>query len=237
MPLQEWLEVLPESGKGANPAERGQSSRKAKGNRDELLAKYPWLEKLWDDGKPGLFAGEAKEKKSSASTGGFDAGDDDSGANLVDDEEIEVLWDELHRYRSNLAAAALSAPGDSDFMTTCLGGKWTKEHKGVDADAVRGHARGESAVTFCEARGVNKSKRFEISVYTFGHAAVFARAWCHRMQYFFNLACEAEDYMCGFSLEQISAYEAPTEFTAAAQALGHERACSRAAAQIRELFL
>ena len=57
------------------------------------------------------------------------------------------------------------------------------------------------------------------------------------MQHFFNLACEANDYRCEFTWEQISAYEEPTEFAAAALALAHERACSTATAQIRELFL
>ena len=68
----------------------------------------------------------------------------------------------------------------------------------MDADAVRGYARSSDAIKFTDARGMFQSYRCEIDLYTFEHAAAYCRAWCHRMQYFFNLALAAGDFNCIF---------------------------------------
>ena len=109
------------------------------------------------------------------------------------------------------------------------------EVKGVAADNVMGYARGELAQSFCNRRGLSLSKRFSIELYTFAHAATFARAWCHRMKHFLDLAVESGDLTCVFNPDQVAAYEEPTEFTAAARLLRHT-ACQKAAKLIRALF-
>ena len=237
MRLKELVDLLPsakETKEEGGQAQGSSSSKKSKSNKDVLLAKFPWLEKYWDVGKGGLGT-DAKDKGKKDRLGKHSRADGDT--RVMDDEEKEAMWAEVLRYRADLATDRASLESIQDFLSTCLGGPWTKVHKGVDADAIRGYAMSKTAIEFCEARGMFQSRRCEISLYTFDHASSFTRAWCHRMQYFLNLALEVGDYSCVFTPEQLSAYEEPIDFTRAALVLDHKPLCKRAARQIRQLFL
>ena len=75
---------------------------------------------VWADGKAGLGAeAEPRAKKSKGSHQ-----DDEPKASLIeDDEELEVLWAEVHRHRAMLAAEHSTLENVDDFVTTSLGGQ------------------------------------------------------------------------------------------------------------------
>ena len=76
-----------------------------------------------------------EEPNAAASSHGKAVGGDHQA---LPDEEIDVLLEELHRYRAELAVDRWASESAIDFSTTALGGTWTKEHTGVDSDAVKG---------------------------------------------------------------------------------------------------
>ena len=236
MPLQEYLNILPiaEARAAQKSGGSGSKAKSSAGHRDELMAQFPWLERFWNINKPGSGLGweepEGPSAGSSHSRGASATGED------LPDEEIDVLLDELYRYRAELASARLSSESANDFITTALGGAWTKEHKGVESYAVRGYARSQDAGQFCDDRDMFQSYRCEIELYTFEHAATFCTAWCHRMQHFFNLAVEASDFKCIFTREQVDAYQEPASFAASVRALAAKPHCVRRAVVIRKLF-
>ena len=41
--------------------------------------------------------------------------------------------------------------------------------------------------------GLNRSARFDLDVYTEAGASIMARAWCHRMEYYYRVYVEAAD--------------------------------------------
>ena len=138
--------------------------------------------------------------------------------------------------RSALAAAA---PDMSlhDFKTGVLGGKWTAKHKGVPFDAIQGSARGVLAQSFCRRRNVQLSARFDVSAYGQVACNVLARAWCHRMQYYYNL--ELTDALGEgkvFTQADVDAYLAPTEFVQLVESRPHSAQLAKRIVQITALF-
>jgi hypothetical protein len=149
------------------------------------------------------------------------------------DPQSEDVWAELEEIRGKWRA--LPEVRDNDFGVTVLGGQWTARHRGVAADALKGHARTAEAQSWCRRVGVPVSARFEISAYGQAAAATLARAWCSRMQHFYNLAEEMPED-ADFTDEQRGSWQEPSEFRSLlAQQDLSERLRSRGA-QIRGLF-
>ena len=154
----------------------------------------------------------------------------------MEDHEVEAVFAELQRRRAELAASVPAEVSVSDFAVTVLGGAWTRAHRGVVADAMQGHAVGQSAKDFCRRRGVPQSARFELSLYSPPHAGVMARGWAHRMQHFMTLEVAARDEAHVFTADEISSYTEPTEFVQVSEVFrGHAQATKRFRA-IRSLF-
>ena len=117
-----------------------------------------------------------------------------------------------------------------------LGGAWTAKHKGVAADAFSASARGEMAIALCRKRSMNRSARFELSLYGEANAAILARSWCCKMQYIFNMCHMHKDDLHVFTAAEKAAWPEPSDLAGAARELaGSNRALTRIA-QIRELF-
>ena len=233
LPLRDWLQLVPGPAVKDNEDKGSSSKRHKKGNNDELLAQFPWLEDYW---RRGTELGNEKESRHSSSSG-KKTDEPKVKTYIHDDDELEALWAEVHRYRSELASQFKMLETCDDFKTTCLGGEWTLEHKGVEADAIRGFASGQTAIKFCELQQMKHSKRFELSLYEMGPGGAFARAWCHKMQFFLNIALEAQDLACLFTEADIAKYVQPTEFAEAVRLLERKPLCMRAAKQIRALFI
>lgn len=76
----------------------------------------------------------------------------------------------------------------SDFRVVLLGGKWTKEKKGVVADCLKAEARaGTVAAAWALQYWRQRSSSYFISKFGESGAQVCAAAWCSVMEYYFEL--------------------------------------------------
>ena len=87
-----------------------------------------------------------------------------------------------------------------------VGSPWTREHKGVDADAIRGHALKEG-ISFCRRAHLKMASRYEIILFQEHGAAIMARAWASRMQW----RLDNEDVL--HENQQRIMWDEPSEFT------------------------
>ena len=79
---------------------------------------------------------------------------------------------------------------DMSFYTRVLGGRWTRENRGVTTDAVSGFGRSWT-LEWCRAYDWPSSMRFGFNRYGQLAAKMLAREWCTRAEYLFNLWVEA----------------------------------------------
>ena len=229
-PLQLFMEQLPEQPREDRAPQDKRS--KTESHRDKLLVQFPWLTDL--DAHEGF---DQARRPSSSSVSA-------SRTNVVaeppppDDKVLQEALAALEGERLDLAAAD-TAVGQGDFRTQALGGKWTLQHRGHVADAIQGAARGALAQDFCTRRSLPKSIRFELTAYSADACGVLARAWCHKMQYFFNIELQDGKHIdkAKFDPDLFTAYKEPTEFTAlASQADATTGRLAKRIAQIRSLF-
>ena len=233
LPLVDFLDMLPTPTPQRESNAAAASGPRSGGNHDALLLRYPWLQDFGRlDKKGGLGEGASSSAKGPGPDG--EASHQDGGD--LDDDELAAVFSEVDRYRAELSITAASADATDDFAVVVLGGAWTAANRGLAADAVQGLARGADAAAFCAARGMQKSSRYEISAYSFQWACILARAWAHRMQYFFNKAKLVEEYAVGFSRAEVAAYNEPLELAAAATALSHNAKAMARVVAIRRLF-
>ena len=93
--------------------------------------------------------------------------------------------------------------------------------EGKAYDAFMGSVReGTEAEQFCGLFNMNKSARFEISMYGERNAIILAHAWCHRMHYFCCVWQSAQaDPGFVFKEEHVKAYVEQPRFAAMADGL------------------
>jgi len=106
-----------------------------------------------------------------------------------------------------------------DFRTTLLGGGFTREKTGEVYDAHSGQAANQGSKNFCQQYGMAKSARF---AKTLGGqtAALLARSWCHRAQYYYTIYMErGPGYV--FQPADHHAYEEPQELIDAYKGMDH----------------
>ena len=161
---------------------------------EELLMSFPWLEHL--DAKEG-YGGGAKKTDPSSST----LPEEDAGAGEGEDDLVTWMA-KLDEARAALAEAP--APSTDDFRTTVLGGH----------DAIQGIARTAIAKDFCRRRGIQGcAVRYNLAAYGDVACGILARAWCNRMQYYFNIEVLSFDGAATiFSEADHAAYAEPSEF-------------------------
>eukprot|EP00974_Lingulodinium_polyedra_P110732 10709164-Lingulodinium_polyedra.AAC.1 len=76
-------------------------------------------------------------------------------------------------------------------------------------------ARGDMAIQFCRRRGVAYSFKVTFSACGERGAGVLSRAWCHRLQYYYNEELLApEGPTVAFSGRHHKGYQEPTEVKA-----------------------
>ena len=129
-PLAEYIDMVPvkEARKERKSGGSASTTKGARSHRDELLQQFPWLERFWKVDKPAGLGFEEEESSAAPAPSKRRAVVDEGKEDLAD-EEIDVILDELHRYRSELAADRSAAESVVDCITTALGGAWTLEHK------------------------------------------------------------------------------------------------------------
>ena len=187
----------------------------------DLLAAYPWL--------AGLAERQARPRpgqaRGSAASGTPAAMAAPPGGPEGEEEELEAVFAELYRRREEWAV--LAPLGGEDFVTGVLGGAWTKRERGRVYDAYQGRAAHRASQDFCERYGLQKSARFGIDVFGDRMAGQLSRAWCHRLQYYYDLeAARGRD--SGFTAEDHGQYEEPA-YVAAMEATMTERQRARLA--------
>lgn len=92
-----------------------------------------------------------------------------------------------------------------------------------------------AAQEWCARRGVQKSMRVNYATYGAEGCGILARAWCHKMQHFYNLELtDPAGPALAFHSGLVDAYVEPTEFTRLAD--GAAGALSVRVGLIRGLF-
>jgi hypothetical protein len=179
-----------------------------------------------------------KHKLVSYSEGSHVAADDsESGSDAdidIDAETERRAWEELAEARAILDAT--DVPRFDDFRVVARGGESVMAKKGVGADCYTGKAQGLDVEDWCRRKGVCFSARFEISTFTAVRSQVMARTWCHKMQFYYNLAISSADPLRPFTAVERASWVPPTEFTRASAEMVGNVHCTRRVAYISNLF-
>jgi hypothetical protein len=213
----------PETGRqGPAPEKR---PRLATTEADALLKAHPWLKETVGTGKKSVASLDVERFSESSSSSEEDAGQDEDGAVVRLFRRLEAVLPEIELAKTM---------GDGDFHVVVLGGMATLVRDGASYQGTFGSAR---AGEWCRTRGLRLSASFLMDLYTPAGAATLARAWCHKMQWFFNLT---ETVGLGdenvFTKEQFDAYSEPTELGALLADPAAPKGVGRRADQVRKLF-
>ena len=201
VPLQKVLEELLA---GELPAATARNAGQTMPRGHEgLLLQFPWLTGT-------LEAAAAPPLRGARAAVGTDAHRDGQPRYELSDLDIEGLFSALRAAREEAAEESVEG---NDFRVRVLGGTWAATHKGVAFDAYRGEPAGEQALQFLEAQGLPKSARFDVSLYTAPGAALLARTWCDKCQYWYDIATANENHCHEFTEVETKSWEEPQGFT------------------------
>lgn len=199
LPLEEVLSWLPKVERKVRTPQASTVGSNAS-NDSALLAQHPYLK--------GVFAQQAAEsnnpQKSSSSVEIVPP-----AGESVDDDALETLFSELETKRQEY----VEPPGHhGDFVVTLLGGKWAMERKGVPFAAFQGKVKDNTlADSWCLNYSMQRTARFEISMYGEEVASTLAHGWCDRMQHFFQLWANSGQERYSYTAEDVAAYTEPPE--------------------------
>eukprot|EP00974_Lingulodinium_polyedra_P025625 2476487-Lingulodinium_polyedra.AAC.1 len=70
---------------------------------------------------------------------------------------------------------------------------------------------GAEAAPWCVKYGLAQSARFSIGLYGPDLASSLARSWCHRMEYYYGIFCDARQAGYEYVLPDHEAYVEPPE--------------------------
>ena len=205
VPFSTFVQGLP--GKAPAAASEASSSANvvsAAPAKAALLAQYPWLEQHLDSQRKATTKAASKGPELPLTE------EPPSLEAEVDDDAIQAVFDALHKKREEWHMGAAGEP--SDFTVSLVGGAWSQKKFGKAYHAFKSAARRGDPEDWCGEYGLNKSASFEISLYGEPLAALLAQAWCHRLQYFYNIYLQCAEAGCTYSQKDVEAYEAPAEF-------------------------
>lgn len=160
----------------------------------------------------------------------------------ADDEVVEEVADECEQLAMDvleeLARVRETTNVDTvidNFRIGPLGGNWTMRHLGVLYDAYKGWAHGDAVCSFCTSYGLQKTARFNVSLYGDMGSVTMAKMWCHRMNFFFELwVAEGSPRPYVFSEVSLQGHIELAEFTAAVAGFVNAKAIQRVE-QVRSL--
>ena len=103
-------------------------------------------------------------------------------------DELSEIFLDLERKRRSIDAGA----NRGDFRWQIMGGRWTREHLGVNTNCYRGHAVSASSNAFCEEMGLFKS--FDISTKVAGDSSAIQPVdeWRIKMQMIYDVWSESD---------------------------------------------
>ena len=213
IPFQSYVAGLP--AKAATITKGSGSPKRTKvGNLDpSQLERFPWLaayaggggSQASASGQPAV-GQKAPEEASS--------GEED--AEELDDQALEEVFKALQDARQEW----VEAPGHaaSDFYCAITGGAWVQQQKGTPYDFFMGKAS-HGAERWCKTYGLQMSARFSIKLYGEFMANLLSRAWCHRMQHYFDIAGSARVPGYSYKADDHESYVEPSSFSEAVPAL------------------
>ena len=225
VPLADFLARFPMKPETAPRTAKDKSDSLTNDNIEE---KFPWVAKYLNT--TSVRQVRVKDDVRIQPDGG-DMEDDGDGDN---DDAIEQLFRELENQRASMAADP--DIDCDDFKVAFVTGVHDLVHRGHDTSSHLASARGMDAKDFCKLHTVPMSGRYEVNVYPDGTSAVLARAWAHRMQFFFNAHKVVPVQKGAFSIGTVNSYVEPTEFTRFATGYGGAAPYSKRVLQIRKLF-
>jgi len=153
---------------------------------------------------------------------------------LATEEDEAAIWAQLDEAREAVLDFKLRT---GDFSVSVLGGKWTFEHKGVAADAVKAYVRGQEAEDFCKSHKTAKSASYHFSTYGQDIAALLARTWAAKMQYCFNAILLKAKGSEASDKDLFALWQEPSEFTQLAEKSAGRQQVMKRVDQIRQLLL
>ena len=201
VPLREYMgRFLPD------PAAVKQSKQQQHSKGDGLAREFDWI-------RQSLKEQVATNKKTVAP--------EDSGSQAtapehapLDDDEAEEALSALHMMRHEMNLEGLSTW--DEFKIDPLGGPAMLRKRGTATPGILAHPRSELAKEFVRLNGIRpQTVTLSFDVYTQPIAHILGRAWCHRLQYFYDQALATQDFAGPFTATAMvkAAYIEPTEFS------------------------
>ena len=178
---------------------------------EEILEKFPWLIHL-DATDSFVRNAEIAIKKAGSSA------DSAEMPEIVVDDDF--IMDALSRVeRARIAEAAVAAErGTSDFLAKECQGESNLLRGAEFHDAVQGVAATKYCAQWARDRKLQITWKATFTEHTEAASRTMVRAWCHRMQYFFDLEmADASPDFC-FTPAMVAAYQEPSELSELARA-------------------
>ena len=203
-PWNRFIEGLPPARKSAPLAERSAGATSPRMQAD-LVAQYPWLAQL---AQPSTTRSAASSTQTTAAMDTSDHPTEGTEAPSQGDQSLlDEAWADLYRARQELHQDDEAEP--TDFRYTMLGGAWTMKNLGLAYDACSGRAATDEAQRWCRQFGMNISSRYSVTMFGDRAATALARAWCHRMQFFFSLHKQRDGDDFAYTREVLQSYVEP----------------------------
>ena len=187
---------------------------------EALLENYPWLVHLDQDAGFRTQTQRVVAQASSSSDAGLP-----EMPTVTEDDLFAGLAD-MERARAAEVVVA-SERGFRDFVLTHRGGRRHLAKEGVWGDAVQSKSL-KDGHDWAKKNGFNVTfKATFTDELPEDTCRILGRAWCHRMQYFFDLAVEAGNMRLPYTAAMIGKYQEPAEVTALGTPTGNPQLLER----------
>lgn len=171
-----------------------------------MLLLHPWLASYVTPASGG--ASVCKRARLDGDRTGGDDGRDVAPA-IAGDVLLDV-WKTLEDKRKVVEAESLNT-ADS-FYVSVRGGAWTAANRGKVFDCIAAQARGGTPRESCPTYGLSTGATFATERYDEPSAAIFAREWCNRMEYFYLVWLLQDLWEYRFTPADLQAYVPRDEF-------------------------
>ena len=216
VPYSTFVEGLPDTEAAATSTSSSAKVVRAPSANQDLVSKYPWLQRHMDS--QGRAKGHARSQAGKLPIQEEPLPEDADG-----DVAVQAVFDELHKMREEWQVGV--AGEVSDFVVSLIGGPWSQKRFGKAYHCFRSSARRGAPEAWCVEYGLTKTASFEISLYGDRLAALLGKAWCHRLQYFYDIYLQSTEVRCRYTHADVEAYEPPADFVEAMGTLqGRQRA-------------
>ena len=172
---------------------------------DDCLLEFPWLAPL--DDKQVFVSSDAD----ATARGSRDVVGIDDAEQMATDEAVLEAMAALDKARAAVADAGEHS--DVDFVSRVRVSRARMEAEGAGPDAIQGQCRSNLAEDWARTRGLQVTFKCTFTVHGLDGvvAGILCRAWCHRMQFFFEKSLAKGDDAADFSEADVAAYAEPTE--------------------------